>query len=109
MHSRRRPWPSKRVRGLWPRGASVAQRPQEVHEVLLFLLRELDVETPVVEVDDLTERRGRAVGEVRCACGQPPQLLHDDGADVSASSGDECTSRVGGVDLATEERVRWSG
>src|SRR4051794_28880322 len=65
-------------------GASSSQGPQEVDQILLLLLGIADAVAPVVEVDELAQRRRRAIGEIRRPRGEPAKLLHDNRADVVA-------------------------
>ena len=74
---------------------------------LLLLLGVADVVAAIVEVDELAQRRGRAVREIRRARREPAELLHDDRADVVALAGDQraardpaCRSRGRGTDAA---------
>ncbi len=75
-------------------------------EIALFLLRVADRVAPIVEIDELAQRRGRAVREVRRPRREPAKLLHDDRADVVALARDERPPGVLRVDDAAEKRMR---
>src|SRR5580765_1127164 len=95
-----------RRRAARPGGSSgpPSEGAQEVHEVLFLAVRKADAITTVVEVDELAQRRGRSIREIRRAGREASKLLHHDRADVVAESGDQGAPRVLRVDDATEER-----
>ena len=51
-----------------------SKRFEEVHQILLLLIGEPDIETLIVEVHRIKQRRGRAVMKVRCTRRQPRRI-----------------------------------
>src|SRR5215831_889122 len=70
------------------------QDTEEVYEVLFLFVREPNLEAAIEEVHQFGQIPGGTIGEVGRAGGESAELLHQDGADVRAFSGDECTAGV---------------
>ena len=70
------------------------QDAEEVYEILFLFLREPNSESAIVEVHEFGQIASGTVGEVGCASGESPELLHQDGARIRTFSGDECTAGV---------------
>src|SRR5436190_4794517 len=70
------------------------QDAEEVYEVLFLFVREPNLEAAIEEVHQFGQIPDGTVGEVGCAGGESAELLHHDGADIRAFSGDECTAGV---------------
>ena len=70
------------------------QDAEEVYEILFLFLREPNSESAIVEVHQFGQIASGTVGEVGCARGESPELLHQDGSRIRAFSGDECTAGV---------------
>src|SRR6187402_795891 len=96
--ARRRRWTQRRPRRANPQArerrrcsghARSSEGSKEVDEVLLLLLGVADRVTAIVEIHEFTKRRGRAIREIRCPCGWPAELLHDDRAHIVALPRDE--------------------
>src|SRR5262245_66361018 len=80
-----------------------SQGSQECHEIGLLPLAELQVESAIVELDDVGQGGRGAVVEVRSAAGEPAENGTLDASDVLPEPGDECPSR-GGHDLEPPAR-----
>ncbi len=61
----------------------------EVDEIMLFQLGQPNVESVVVEVHDLQQRRSRTIVEIRLVRRQRAQARNGNLADVTALSGDQ--------------------
>src|SRR6266850_4663358 len=78
-----------------PRGpVTELQDAEEVYEVLFLFVCEPNLEAAIEEVHQFGQIPGGTVGEVGRVGGKSAELLHQDGADIRASSGDECTAGV---------------
>src|SRR4051794_6427992 len=75
---------------------SRSQRAEERDQIGLLLVREADVESCVVEVDDGLEVGARAVVEVRGAGGEAAQDRALELADVLPAPGEQGAAGVGG-------------
>src|SRR6266853_258828 len=74
-----------------PRPAAELEDVEEVYEILFLFVCEPHLEAAIVEVHQFGQIAGETVGEVGRAGGESAELLHPDGADIRAFSGDECT------------------
>src|SRR5262245_22889031 len=72
-----------------------SQGSQERDEIGLLPLAELQVESAIVELDDVGQSGRGAVVKVRGAAGEPPENGTLDASDVLPEPGDERPSRVG--------------
>src|SRR5262249_26749209 len=88
---------------------SLSQHAQKVNEVLLFLLGELDIESPIVEIDRLTQVRGRSVCKIRRPWSHPAPLRYHNRAHVITFSPDQIAPRIVGVDDAAQKRMGSDG
>src|SRR6266481_2834842 len=82
------------------------QDAEEVYEVLFLFVREPNLEAAIEEVHQFGQIPGGTVGEVGRVGGESAELLHQDGADIRASSGDECTAGVLSQKGPAQLRVR---
>ena len=70
------------------------QDAEEVYEIFFVFLGEPNSESAIVEFYQFGQIASGTGGEVGCAGGESPELLHQDAARIRAFSGDECTAGV---------------
>src|SRR5690606_15256155 len=89
-----------------PCSSASSEHAQEIDQVLLFLICVTDIETAVVEIDQLAKRCRGAVREIRRSRRKRAHLLRHREADVGTLAGDQRSPGIMRVDLPTEVRMR---
>jgi len=83
------------------------ERIQEIDQVGLFPFCKADIETLVVELDDVTQVAGRAVMEIRCARRESTQDWSLEQSDICALASDHGLAQIGNlIDLPGERTLR---
>lgn len=77
------------------------ERVEEIHEILLFLYRQANIEALVIEINDIAQCCRRPIGEIGCVCRQGPQRWHRRPADIGAFASDQSLARIIGEDNRT--------
>ena len=86
---------------LHPEGSKGAQKGDQIG---LLLVGESDVETLIVELNDIRQRGSGAVVEIGCARRQPAQDRSLHFADVGAFPGDQGATRIGDLEHLSGQR-----